>query len=87
MEEPPLELLGSFLMHNIPSIIIVVGLVFAWNKPMVGFVVTAVLFKIFIVRRLDSLPALLLVVLPILMVAQLFLAEWWWHYATACDME
>lgn len=81
MEASPLELLGGFLMHNIPSILLIVMLVFAWRRPVVGFVAflaAAALFTIFFVRNLDSLPALLLVVFPILLIALLFYADWKW---------
>ncbi len=69
MEASPLELLGGFLMHNIPSIGMLVLLLFAWKRPVVGFVaflVAAVVFAIFFVRDIYSLPNLLLFVFPIL---------------------
>ncbi len=81
MEASPLELLGGFLVHNIPSIGMLVLLIFAWKRPVVGFVaflVAAVLFTIFFVRSVYSLPNLLLFVLPILLVAFLFYADWKW---------
>jgi hypothetical protein len=81
VEASPLKLLGGFLMHNIPSIGMIVLLIFAWKRPMVGFVaflVAAALFAIFFVRGLYSLPNLLLFVLPILLVAFLFYVDWKW---------
>lgn len=75
----PLELLGGFLIHNIPSIIMIVLLVLAWKRPVVGFVVfllAALGFTVFFVRGSDPLPVLLLFVLPLLMVALLFYASW-----------
>jgi hypothetical protein len=81
MEAPPLELLGGFLMHSIPSIVMIVLLVFAWKRPAVGFVlflVAAALFAIFTVRDIYALPNLLLFVLPILLIAFLFYADWKW---------
>jgi len=81
MEASPLELLGGFLMHNIPSIGMLVLLIFAWKRPAVGFVaflVAAALFAIFFVRDIYSLPNLLLFVLPILLVAFLFYVDWKW---------
>ena len=81
MEATPLELLGGFLMHNIPSIGMLVLLIFAWKRPAVGFVaflVAAVLFSLFFVRDLNALPSLLLFVLPTLFVASLFYADWQW---------
>lgn len=81
MQAPPLQLLGAFLIHNIPSIVLTVLLIAAWKRPVVGFVAflaAAVLFIIFFVRDLSALPNLLLFVLPILMVALLFYADWRW---------
>lgn len=80
-EAAPLELLGGFLMHNIPSIGMLVLLIFAWKRPVVGFVAflaAAVLFALFFVRGIYSLPNLLLFVLPILLIAALFYADWQW---------
>jgi len=81
MEASPLELLGGFLMHNIPSIGMLALLIFAWKRPLVGFVAflaAAALFTIFFVRGIDDLPNLLLFVFPILLVAFLFYADWQW---------
>jgi hypothetical protein len=80
----PLELLGGFLMHNIPSIVMLVLLIFAWKRPAVGFVgffIAAALFAIFFVRDIYALPNLLLFVFPILLVAGLFYADWKWLQA------
>ena len=81
MKASPLELLGGFLMHNIPSIGMLVLLIFAWKRPVVGFVAflaAAALFAIFFVRGIYSLPNLLLFVLPILFIAFLFYVDWKW---------
>ncbi|MBN1146731.1 MAG: hypothetical protein JXA78_05710 [Anaerolineales bacterium] len=81
IEASPLELLGGFLIHNIPSIGMLVLLIFAWKRPMVGFVAflaAAALFAFFFVRDIYALPNLLLFVLPILLVAFLFYANWKW---------
>jgi len=81
MDGTPLELLGAFLMHNIPSIVMIILLVFAWKRPVVGFVaflLAAVAFAVFFVRDIYSLPNLLLFVFPILLVALLFYADWKW---------
>ena len=81
MQATPLELLGGFLIHNIPSIGMLVLLIFAWKRPVVGFVaflVAAALFSLFFVRDISALPTLLLIVLPILLIASLFYADWQW---------
>ena len=81
MEATSLELLGGFLIHNIPSIGMLVLLIFAWKRPVVWFVaylVAAALFSLFFVRDISALPNLLLFVLPILFIASLFYAGWQW---------
>lgn len=81
MGASPLEVLGAFLMHNIPSFIMIIFLVFAWKRPVVGFVVfliAAIAFTFFFVRDFYALPNLLLFVFPILLVASLFYADWKW---------
>lgn len=81
MDAPPLELLGGFLIHNIPSIGMLIVLIIAWKRPAVGFaafLATGAIFTIFFVRDIYSLPNLLLFVLPILLIACLFYADWRW---------
>ncbi len=81
MEASPLELLGGFLIHNIPSIAMLALLAFAWKRPAVGFVaflVAGVLFATFFVRDVGSLPNMVIFVLPILLIAGLFYADWKW---------
>jgi len=77
----PLEVLGAFLMHNIPSIVMLVLLIFAWKRPVVGFVaflVVAAAFIIFFVRDFYAVSNLLLFVLPLLLISSLFYADWQW---------
>jgi hypothetical protein len=77
----PLETLGAFLMHNIPSILMLLVLAFAWKRPVVGFwafLVVAIAFVIFFVRDIFALTNLLLFVIPLLLVAFLFYADWKW---------
>jgi hypothetical protein len=81
MDASPLELLGGFLIHNIPSIVMLVLLIFAWKRPVVGFLaflVVAAAFTFFFVRSIYALSNLLLFVLPILLIAFLFYADWKW---------
>ena len=81
MEASPLELLGGFLIHNIPSIVMLGLLIFAWKRPAVGFVafmVAGALFAIFFVRDFYALPNLILFVFPILLIAFLFYVDWKW---------
>lgn len=81
MEASPLELLGGFLVHNIPTIALLALLAFAWKRPAVGFVaflLAGALFAVFFVRDVGSLPNLLVFVFPILLIAGLFYADWKW---------
>lgn len=81
MDAAPLELLGGFLIHNIPSIGMLILLIIAWKRPAVGFVAflaAGAIFTFFFVRDISSLPNLLLFVLPILLIACLFYADWRW---------
>jgi hypothetical protein len=81
MEGSPLELLGGFLIHSIPSIGMLALLILAWKRPVVGFVAflaAGTLFAFFFVRDAGSLPNLLIFVFPILLIAGLFYADWKW---------
>jgi hypothetical protein len=81
MDASPLELLGGFLIHNIPAIGMIVLLILAWKRPVVGFVAflaAGALFAFAFVREASALPNLLLFVFPILLVAGLFYADWNW---------
>jgi uncharacterized membrane protein YidH (DUF202 family) len=68
-------------MHNIPAIVMIVLLIFAWRRPAVGFAafsIAAAAFIFFFVRSIYALQNLLLFVLPIALVASLFYADWQW---------
>jgi hypothetical protein len=78
---PPLEVLVGFLMHNLPSIFMLVLLIIAWKRPVVGFVAflsAGIAFAVFFVRDIYALSNLVLFVLPILLIASLFYADWQW---------
>ncbi len=80
----PLQTLGAFLMHNIPSILMILLLAFAWKRPAVGFwafLVVATAFVIFFVRSIFALTNLVLFVIPLLLIAFLFYADWKWQEA------
>ena len=81
LEGSPLELLAGFLIHNLPSIGMLVLLILAWKRPVVGlvaFLVAGALFAFFFVRQASDLPNLLVFVLPMLLIAGLFYADWKW---------
>lgn len=77
----PLEVLVGFLMHNLPSIVMLVLLIIAWKRPVVGFIaflLVGAAFAVLFVRDVYSLPNLVLFVLPLLLIASLFYADWQW---------
>ncbi len=80
MEATPLEMLGGFLMHNIPSFVMIILLVFAWRRPLVGFI-AFLLAGIFFLRFVIMGPDLLHFLLfsgPLLLISALFFADWRW---------
>jgi hypothetical protein len=81
MEGTPLELLGAFLIHSLPSIILIVLLVFAWRRPVVGFIaflLAGLFFLRFVIFDGDLLHFLLFSG-PLLLISGLFYADWRWH--------
>jgi heme/copper-type cytochrome/quinol oxidase subunit 2 len=81
MEGTFLEKLGGFLVHNIPSIVLLIVLLFAWKQPVVGFaafLIGAIAFAFYFARPFFS-QNLLIFVLPILLIAMLFFADWRWN--------
>ncbi len=80
MQASPLELLGAFLMHSLPSITMIVMLVFAWRRPVVGFVaflLAGLFFMYFVILRLD-LGSFLLFAGPLLLISAMFYVDWRW---------
>jgi hypothetical protein len=78
---PLSQMLLGFLIHNIPTILLIVVLILAWIWPAVGFVaflVAAACFAIISVRSGYFLPNLLFFMLPILFIAGLFYVDWKW---------
>jgi hypothetical protein len=80
MEASPLELLGAFLMHSIPSIVMILMLIFAWRRPVVGFIaflIAGLFFLRFVIFGAD-LGHFLLFSGPLLLISALFYADWRW---------
>jgi hypothetical protein len=80
MDASPLQLLGGFIIHNIPSIVMIVLLIFAWKRPMVGFfafLLAGLFFLRFVIFNL-SLGHFLLFSGPLLLISTLFYADWRW---------
>lgn len=68
-------------MHNLPSLAMIILLIFAWKRPQLGlffFLIAAALFTVLFVRDLHAMPNLILFVLPLLLIATLFYADWKW---------
>jgi len=81
MEGTPLELLGAFLLHSLPSIIMILFLVVAWRRPVVGFIgflLAGLIFLRFVIFGRD-LGHFLLFSGPLLLIAGLFYADWRWN--------
>jgi hypothetical protein len=81
MDGTPLQLLGGFIMHSLPSIFMIVLLVVAWRRPVVGFVaflIAGIFFLRFVIFGLD-LGNFLLFSGPLLLIAALFYADWRWN--------
>ena len=81
MEGTPLELLGAFLIHSLPSIFLILMLVFAWRRPVVGFIaflLSGLFFLRFVILGRD-LAHFLLFSGPLLLISCLFFADWRWQ--------
>jgi hypothetical protein len=80
MEAAPVEKLVGFIIHSTPSIIMLVMLVIAWRKPVLGFVaflLAGLVFLTFVVRG-QGLGHFLLFSGPLLLISALFYADWRW---------
>jgi hypothetical protein len=80
MEATPLELVGAFLMHSLPSIFLILVLLFAWRRPVVGviaFLIAGLFFMRFVIFG-GGLGHFLLFSGPLLLISALFYADWRW---------
>lgn len=69
----------GFLMHNIPTLIILVAAITAWKKPLIGgilFILIALAATIFF-KTYQDIIVFFLISLPLLLIAGLFIAD---HY-------
>ena len=76
----PLEAVGAFIIHSLPSIAMLILLAAAWKRPVVGFVaflLAGLAFLRFVLFD-GELMLLLLFSGPLLLVAGLFYANWRW---------
>ncbi len=75
------EMLGGFIMHSLPSIVLILLLIFAWKRPLVGFwafLIFGVLFGLRFVRDIYSISNMLFFVFPFLLISGLFYMDWKW---------
>jgi len=75
------QMVGGFFIHNLPGIVLLILVIIAWKRPIVGFIsflIFALGFAAFFVRSFIS-PNLFFFVLPILLIAFLYYADWQWN--------
>ncbi len=76
-----LEQIGAFLIHSLPSIAMILLLIFAWRRPVVGFIaflIAGLFFLRFVILGHD-LGHFLLFSGPLLLISALFYADWRWR--------
>lgn len=73
-----IEKLGAFFIHSLPSIALIVVLVFAWRRPIIGAVafLFASLFFLRVINGGRNVGSLLLFSGPLLLIAALFYTDW-----------
>jgi hypothetical protein len=78
MSGSPLELLGAFVIHSTPSILMIAILVLAWRRAVIGFLgfFLAGLGFIWLVFPEINMGTLFLFCAPLWMVSGLFFADW-----------
>jgi hypothetical protein len=76
------EMLGAFLIHSLPSIVLGILMVLAWRRPVIGFIafgLMALVFLRFVIGNpLFGFGNFLLFTCPMAAVALLFWANWKW---------
>lgn len=66
------ELLGGFLMHLIPSFIVIIAGIIAWKNPKIGGILL-ILIGITFSISFRNISAFLLIALPLIIIGALFL--------------
>jgi len=76
-------MLGGFLIHALPAILLGIGLAFAWRWPWIGavlFIIGALFFlRTLLFNPLEQLGMLLLFSGPMAVIAALFWVNWRWR--------
>lgn len=71
------ETAGGFMIHNIPSFILLLILAVSWKRPLAGAICYPLLAAAFLVTNLDAHWSVhLLITLPLLLCGALFLLAW-----------
>ncbi len=74
-EAPLIEKVGGFLIHLIPSYLLIAILIISWKKPMVGgfvFILLSIIFTVFF-KTYANIFSFLLVSLPAAVIGGLFI--------------
>jgi hypothetical protein len=75
-EGPFLNKLGGFFVHSIPALILILTLIIAWSRPLIGgciFILGGIAFTIFF-RTYRSFPTFLLLTVSLVLIGILFIA-------------
>lgn len=77
MEGTLLEQLGGFVMHSIPSLVLVAVLLVSWRNPLLGGILTLASAAALTLRfRIQGITELATLVLPLVVVGILFIAAY-----------
>lgn len=69
--------IGGFLIHLIPSFLLLIALFVAWKKELIGGILFIIL-GILVVFRTNSILSALPIIIPSLIIGILFLIGWKW---------
>ncbi|MCX6097136.1 MAG: hypothetical protein NTZ77_01430 [Caldiserica bacterium] len=77
IEATLLEQLGGFVMHSIPSLVLVAVLLVSWRNPLLGGILTLASAAALVLRfRIQAITELATLVLPLITVGTLFIAAY-----------
>jgi hypothetical protein len=77
IEATLLEQLGGFVMHSIPSLVLVAVLLVSWRNPLLGGILTLASAAALTLRfRIQGITELATLVLPLVVVGILFIAAY-----------
>lgn len=81
LEGSLLELIGAFLIHNIPFIILLIGFIFSWKRDLLGciiFFISATSLTVFLGVRggIDVIGGALIIIIPGYIASILYFINW-----------